>query len=149
MTSIHTTHAQTARQQWARGLMVFGAIMLTIVGVLDVFRGVMGIVHDDVFVATRNYTFQFDLTGWGWVHVALGAAAVVVGIGLLLKAAMWARVCGVAIAGFVLISNFLSVPYYPLWSIVMMALSAFIVWALCVAPRGDTFDSESGASRTP
>ena len=106
--------------------------MLAITGVLDIFRGIMGIAQDDVFVTTRGYVFRFDLTGWGWTHLVLGVLAVAVGIGLF-QTAMWARVAGVVIAGFIILANFLSLPYYPLWSVVMIAFSGFIIWALCVA----------------
>ncbi|KAB1148193.1 hypothetical protein F7R91_09820 [Streptomyces luteolifulvus] len=140
MTATHTPRAHTARRQWAQGLTVFAAVMLMIAGLLDIFRGIMGIAEDDVFVATRNYVFEFDLTGWGWIHVILGAVAVIVSLGLF-QAAMWARVIGVGIAGLIIIANFLDLPYYPVWSIVMIAMSGFIIWALCVARQDVTADS--------
>ncbi|GGV72234.1 hypothetical protein GCM10010294_32500 [Streptomyces griseoloalbus] len=144
MTATHPTrgargttgaHAPSAKRQWAGGLTVFAAVTLMIVGVLDILRGIMGIAEDDVFVTTRNYVFQFDLTGWGWTHLALGVLAVLVSLGLV-REAMWARVAGVTIAGLLIIANFLSLPYYPVWSVVMIAFSGFIIWALCVPRSG-------------
>lgn len=132
MTTTHTTHAHPAKRHWAEGLTAFAAVMLMIAGVLDLLRGIMAIAQDDVFVTTGNYVFAFDLTGWGWVHLILGAVAVIVSLGLF-QTAMWARVAGVAIAGLIIIANFLSLPYSPVWSIVMIAFSAFVIWALCVA----------------
>ncbi|WP_405875929.1 MULTISPECIES: hypothetical protein [unclassified Streptomyces] len=134
MTATHTSHAHDTKHAWAGGLMAFGAVMLLLAGMLDIFRGIMAIAEDDVFVSTRNYVFQFDLTGWGWIHLILGAVAVIVSLGLF-QAATWARVSGVAIAGLIVIANFLSLPYYPVWSVVMIAFSGFIIWALCVARR--------------
>ncbi|TXS57536.1 hypothetical protein [Streptomyces sp. t39] len=136
MTTAHTPHAHSAKQDWASGLTVFGAVMLVLVGVLDIFRGIMAIAEDEVFVTTPEYIFQFDLSGWGWVHLFLGIAAVLVGAGLF-SASFWARIAGVVIAGFVILANFLSLPYYPVWSIVMIAISGFIIWALCVTKRED------------
>ncbi|MEV6315725.1 hypothetical protein [Streptomyces sp. NPDC051776] len=118
----------------AAGLVVFAAVMLILTGLLGVFRGIMGIAEDDIFVSTPNYVFEFDVTGWGWLHLILGALAVLVGFGLF-TGALWARIGGVALAGLALIVNFLSIPYYPFWAIVLMALDAFIIWALCVARR--------------
>ncbi|MDF3298648.1 DUF7144 family membrane protein [Streptomyces tropicalis] len=136
MTTTHHAQPESAKQQWATGLMMFGAVMLMIGGVLDIFRGIMGIAKNNVFVTTPNYVFQFNLTGWGWVHLLLGAAAVVVSLGLF-QGAMWARVGGVVIAGLIIIANFLSLPYYPVWSIVAIAISGFVIWALCVVrPEG-------------
>ncbi|MET7567569.1 hypothetical protein ABZT04_03570 [Streptomyces sp. NPDC005492] len=139
MTAAQTSPAHTAKQELATGLTAFAAVMLFLVGLLDIFRGIMAIAQDDIFLTTRNYAFQFDLTGWGWIHLALGALAVIISIGLL-RTSTWARVLGVAIAGLVIIANFLSLPYYPVWSVVMIALSGFIIWALCMVPRDNLFD---------
>lgn len=131
MTTTPRTQTGT-KQAWATGLMTFAAVMLMITGVLGICRGIMAILKDDVFLLTPNYVFQYDLTGWGWIHLILGAIAVVIGLGLF-QAAFWARIAGVAVAALIVIANFLSLPYYPVWSILMIAISAFIIWALCVA----------------
>ncbi|MFE9448472.1 hypothetical protein [Streptomyces sp. NPDC006739] len=135
MTATHTAPPPAAKQQWATGLTAFAAVMLLLAGILDLFRGIMAIAHDSVFLVTHSYVFRFDLTGWGWVHLILGVIAVLVSFGLL-RGALWSRVCGVAIASLVIIANFLSLPYYPVWSIVLIAFSGFIIWALCVARDG-------------
>ncbi|MFE6281691.1 hypothetical protein [Streptomyces sp. NPDC057877] len=134
MTATHPPGAHPAKYAWASGLMVFAAVMLTLAGLLDIFRGIMAIAEDDVFVTTSDYVFEFDLTGWGWIHLVLGVVAVVISLGLF-QGALWARVAGVAIAGLIIIANFLSLPYYPVWSVVMIAMSGFIIWALCVARK--------------
>ncbi|MFD5335196.1 DUF7144 family membrane protein [Streptomyces hawaiiensis] len=138
MTATHPTHGHTtAKHGLATGMMVFAAVMLMIAGILAVFRGIAAIAEDEVFVSTRNYIFEFDLTGWGWIHLALGVAAVLISMGLF-QGAGWARVTGVGIAGLVIIANFLSLPAYPVWSVIMIAMSAFIIWALCSPRKGDT-----------
>jgi hypothetical protein len=139
MAATHPGRTHTARQDWATGLTVFAAVMLMIVGILDVMRGIAAIAEDDIFVTTRNYTFAFDLTSWGWIHLALGVVGVIVSLGLF-QASAWARVIGVGIAGLIIIANFLSLPYYPVWSIVMIAASGFIIWALCVARKDESFE---------
>jgi hypothetical protein len=122
--------------------------MLMIGGILAIFRGVMAIAEDDVFVSTPNlYVFRFDLTGWGWVHLALGAVAVIVSLGLF-TASMWARVAGVIIAGFLILANFLSLPYSPVWSVVVIAIAGFVIWALCVVRRDEPAGSYERSSRT-
>ncbi|GAA3291128.1 DUF7144 family membrane protein [Streptomyces cinereospinus] len=136
MTATPQPQRHTARREWAADLMVFGAIMLMLAGILGILRGIMAIAQDDVFVTTPDYVFRFDLTGWGWAHLVLGAVAVLVSVGLF-QGATWARVGGVVIAGLIVIANFLSLPYYPVWSVLMIAFSGFIIWALCVARRED------------
>lgn len=138
MTVTHHPYAGT-RPAWAEGIMVFGAVMLLIAGVLGIFRGIMAIAEDNVFINTPSYVFKFDLTGWGWIHLVLGVIAVVVSFGLF-RTATWARVAGVGIATLVIIANFLSLPYYPVWSIIVIAFSSFVIWALCVVKREDLMD---------
>ncbi|GAB2910081.1 DUF7144 family membrane protein [Streptomyces heilongjiangensis] len=141
-TTHHTrpTSAHPARQGWAVGLTAFAAVMLLIAGVLDVLRGISAIAEDSVFVATPNYVYEFDLTSWGWIHLILGAVALIVSAGLF-QTSTWARVAGVAIASLIIIANFLSLPYSPAWSIVMIALSGFVIWALCVVRKDDSYAS--------
>ncbi|MCW7944008.1 membrane protein [Streptomyces hygroscopicus] len=132
MVSTAPSHRSSGAMAAATGLTLFAAVMLFISGVLAIFRGVMAIARDNVFVTTPNYVFKFDLTGWGWIHLILGALAVAVSIGLF-AAATWARAVGVGIAALLIIVNFLSIPYYPLWSLTLIALYGFVIWALCVA----------------
>ncbi|GAA1234532.1 hypothetical protein GCM10009665_25920 [Kitasatospora nipponensis] len=120
----------------AGGLVVFAAVMLMLGGLLSIFRGIMAIAQDDIFVRTPNYVFKFNLTSWGWIHLVLGVLAIGVGIGLF-RLALWARILGVAVAALLLIANFLSIPYYPLWSIVVAAICGFVIWGLCVIRRED------------
>ncbi|MFI1394303.1 hypothetical protein [Streptomyces sp. NPDC020681] len=127
-------HTSDTSQSVAGGLVVFAAVMLIITGVLDVFRGIMAIAEDDIFVSTPNYVFRFDLTGWGWFQLILGAVAVLVGLALF-RAPMWARIVGVGLAGLLIIVNFLTLPYYPVWSVIAIALYAFVIWALCVVNK--------------
>ncbi|MEU6623290.1 hypothetical protein ABZ926_21310 [Streptomyces litmocidini] len=135
MNATHTAHPSSAKYAWAGGLRVFAAVMLALAGLFGIFRGIMAIAEDEVFVTTPNYVFQFDLTGWGWVHLGLGIVALLVSFGLF-AAAAWARYTGVGIAALVIIANFLSLPYYPWWSVIMIVMSGVIIWALCV-DRGE------------
>ncbi|MBX9361626.1 hypothetical protein ACF09Y_04415 [Streptomyces massasporeus] len=138
MTATHPTHGTSRARHGtaAAGLMIFAAVMLMLTGILAIMRGISAIAEDQVFVTTPNYVFSFDLTGWGWIHLALGVVAVLVSVGLF-QASTWARVLGVGIAGLVLIANFLSLPSYPVWSVVMIAMTGFIIWALCTVKKSD------------
>ncbi|MFE5872691.1 hypothetical protein ACFQ6V_29105 [Streptomyces roseifaciens] len=135
MSSTLNPRSETS-QAAAGGLTLFAAVMMLIAGFVDIFRGIMAIVHDNVFINTPDYVFKFSLAGWGWIHLFLGIAALMVGVGLF-RVSLWARILGVIIAALLLIVNFLSIPYYPLWSIVVIALCAFVIWGLCVVRHED------------
>ncbi|MFE6036648.1 hypothetical protein [Streptomyces sp. NPDC056452] len=112
------------------GWTVFAAVMMIFGGAMAIFEGIAAIAKDDLFVSTSNYVFKFSLTGWGWVHLILGIVVVLAGCALF-TGALWARAVGVVLAGLLAIANFLWLPYYPFWSIVLIAINVLIIWALC------------------
>ncbi|WP_406491077.1 hypothetical protein [Streptomyces sp. NBC_01604] len=121
------------------GTTVFAAALMIFGGVMAVFEGITAIAEDDLFVATRNYVFEFSLAGWGWVHLVLGVVIVLAG-GAVLSGALWARFFGVAVAGLGAIANFLWVPHYPLWALTLVAVNIFVVWALCMGMHREAGD---------
>ena len=48
----------------------------------------------------------------------------------ILTGQTWARVIGIAVAALSALSNFLFIPYYPLWALVLIALDVAVIWAL-------------------
>ncbi|WP_405616056.1 hypothetical protein [Streptomyces sp. NBC_00076] len=127
------TTRSTARTGASSGWIVFAGVLMIFGGLMTLFAGIAAIADDDVFIATRNYTFEFDLTGWGWVHLVMGVVITLAGLALF-QGATWARVVGVALAGLAMLANFLWIPYAPFWAIVLIALYGFVIWALCTAP---------------
>jgi len=119
---------------WASGLTVFAAAMMMIGGVWHALAGIAALVHDDIFVTTPEYIYSLDLTVWGWVQLLLGLLVAVAGFAIL-KGQIWARFVGIAIACLSLIASFLFMPLYPLWSISIIALDVFVIWALAVYRR--------------
>jgi hypothetical protein len=115
---------------WAAGGTLFAGVLLLVDGVLAVIKGIAGIASDKVYERVSDYTFEFQLTAWGWVHLILGVFLVFVGWGIL-KGAGWARGAGVGIAALSLIANFMWLPYHPLWALISIALDTFVIWALC------------------
>ena len=42
------------------------------------------------------------------------------------------RAVGVLVAALSMVANFMFIPYYPIWSVVMIALCVAVIWALAV-----------------
>ncbi|MEV7778173.1 hypothetical protein [Kitasatospora sp. NPDC088351] len=116
---------------WAPGLVMFAGVLMLLNGFMEVLRGIMAVSNDELFIATPRYVFRFDLTGWGWIEIVVGALVAVVGL-FVLRGAAWARYAGIVLTVLSAAESFLSMPYYPLWSLVVIALDVFIIWALCV-----------------
>jgi len=114
---------------WMSGGVVFAGVLMLCSGVLAVLQGIAAIAKDDVYGSVGNYVYELNLTGWGWIHVILGALVAVTGWGVL-RGESWARFTGIFLASLSLVAQFLFLPYEPLWSLVMMAIDVFVIWAL-------------------
>ncbi|MFJ8667620.1 hypothetical protein [Streptomyces sp. NPDC093600] len=119
---------------FATGLMVLAAVLMILGGIMAILQGIAAIANDDVFVNTRDYVFEFDLTVWGWIHLILGLITSLAGVALL-KGSTWARIVGVALASLLVVANFMWLPYHPLWALALIAVDVLVIWALCTAPR--------------
>ncbi|MEW9520294.1 DUF7144 family membrane protein [Streptomyces tubercidicus] len=119
------------QKNYVSGWTAFAAVLMIFGGAMAFLEGISAIAKDDVFVSTRNYVFSFSLTGWGWIHLILGIIILLAGVALLSTGAMWARIVGVILAGLGALANFLWIPHYPFWAIVLVAIDIFIIWALC------------------
>jgi hypothetical protein len=122
------------------GGVTFAGIMMVLIGMFEAVGGLAAIIKDEFFVSTPNYFITLDVTTWGWIHLILGIVVILAGFALF-RAATWARVVGIVMAGISAIANFLYIPYYPFWSIVIIALCAWVIWAL--GAHGRVFDDRN------
>lgn len=120
----------------AAGLILFASVVMVMIGIMHVIWGLSAIINDQFFVVTENYIFQFDVSTWGWIHLIAGIIVLLAGFSLY-SGAVWARAVGILLAVISIVANFASIPYYPFWSILMIALGVFVIWALTV--HGDAF----------
>lgn len=114
---------------WAVGGIVFAGTVLMLIGIFQAIGGLVAIFDDDFYVVTRNYTFDLDTTVWGWIHLLIGILLVVVAWGLFTRSA-WAGVTAIFLASLSAVANFFFIPYYPAWSILIIALNIWVIWAL-------------------
>lgn len=117
------------KQGIAGGTTFAAAILLLVASFLAIFQGIAAIANDDLFVVGVKYTYEFDLTAWGWIHLIFGVLGVLVAAGLM-TGAVWARATAIVLAAISIVINFLWLPQYPLWSIVIIALDLIVIWAV-------------------
>ena len=119
---------------WA-GMVVFGAVMMLMLGTFQVIEGLVAIFDDGWYLVGKNgLVVSVDLTAWGWVHLAVGVVALAAGAGLM-TGATWARVLGVLVAATAAIVNFAFVAAYPLWSLTMITLAVLVIYAITAHGR--------------
>ena len=135
-TAPQSRSASRAREAsgWAVGFILFAGLMMIMVGIWQALQGVIAIFENEFYVATRNYLFQFDATTWGWIHLLVGLLVAFAGWGLL-SGRTWARAVAITLAVLSAIANFLFIPYYPFWSLLIIAVNVFVIWAIAAHGR--------------
>jgi hypothetical protein len=114
---------------WAIGGMTFAASILVLVGCFQALAGLVAIFDDDFFVVTRNYTYDLDTTAWGWIHLIVGVAVAFTGFALF-AGRTWAAITALFLAMLSALTSFFFIPYYPWWSLLVIALDVWVIWSL-------------------
>lgn len=139
-----TAQARTGYEPYAYedtgyGSTAVAASLLILGGLLEFLMGLAVVIRASYFrsLATysstvTNYAYHWNITNWGWLNFSLGILVVLVGVSVLLGQT-WARWAGVVVAVMSAISSFLWLPFYPIWSIIVIAVDIFIIWALATA----------------
>ena len=124
-----STPSSTSRTT-AAGTSVFAAWLMMIVGVFQLFHGLVALIDGRTFyVSTPNYFLTFNTTTWGWIHIVVGIIVGVAGY-FVLTGNVVARTVGIVLAALQALLNFIWLPYYPLWGIIVIALDVLVIWAL-------------------
>jgi hypothetical protein len=114
----------------------FGGVLLLIAALFDVLQGGSAVANDDLYAQGSEYLYKFDVSTWGWIHLILGVLGVAVAVGILLRAA-WGQLTGIMVASLSMLTNFMFLPVYPVWSAFIIAFNAIVIWALCTQLKGD------------
>ena len=112
----------------ARGT-AFAAVILLVGGVLGVLQGASAIARTTPYANLGTYTYRFSITSWGWIHLVIGVALIIVCVCLLAGMA-WARFAGIGLASVSMALQFIFLPYYPAWALTAIALDLAVLWAL-------------------
>lgn len=115
---------------WVVSMSLFAGVLMILAGILNAVQGVVALFRNEIFVSTPRYAFAVDLTSWGWTHLVLGVLVAAAGVAVL-SGRVWGRVVGIAVAALTMISNFLWIPYFPVWGVVVIVLDIIVIVALC------------------
>lgn len=116
------------------GWIAFGGAVMIIAGALQMIYGLIAVVNDQWVVWGNKANLVVDLTAWGWGHLIGGAIVALAGVGLF-SGYMLARVVAVVVAGLSLIANFLFIPAYPVWALVVITLDVLVIYAVMAHGR--------------
>ena len=132
-TAYEPTTGYDERTGWT-GWIAFAGVMMVIGGALNLLYGIIAAVNDDWAVWTNRAVVYLDVSEWGWGHIILGLIVLLSGIGVF-SGNILARTVGVIVASISLVVNFLYIPVYPVWSLVVITIDALVIWALTAHGR--------------
>jgi len=113
-----------------RGMMMFAAVLLGVLGFFNLLDGIAAINNSRVFVNNTLYVVG-DLHAWGWTITILGGLQLIAAFGVVAGNQV-ARWFGVLVAGLNAISQMFFVNAYPFWSLMIIAIDIVAIYALCM-----------------
>jgi hypothetical protein len=123
------------------GWIAFAALMLMIIGVLNILEGIVAIVYRQRTVVVADQLYVINLTGWGILVLASGVLLAGAGLGVL-SGRTWARVVAIVFTALHAIVQVGWLAAYPLWSLLMLALDVVVLYALTAGWRRVTAAGE-------
>ncbi len=111
------------------GWVAFAGVLMIIEGALNLGQGLVALIWDERTAVVANRLVVVDVTGYGWTLLLSGVVLCVVGAGLL-GGRTWARITGIIIVGLHALTQIAWLGAYPVWSLLMLALDTFIIFAL-------------------
>jgi hypothetical protein len=128
-------HAETEHRGAVVGFTALAGTLMVLGGLWGVIVGIVALSTNHFYITSvrSGYTYSWTIHGWGWIELILGIVVFAAGVSVFLGMA-WARYVGAFLAVLSAIANFMFIPYTPVWSIIMIVVDAFIIWAL-LTPR--------------
>lgn len=116
------------------GWVVFASLMMIMVGFFQAIVGLTAILRDTFYVVSPNALITVDVTTWGWVHLLLSILVIFAGYAVM-EGKVWGRTVGVLMALSSAVVNLAFIPYYPVWSTLVVVVNIIVIYALTVHGR--------------
>jgi hypothetical protein len=112
------------------GWLVFAAVVIAVLGVLNVVYGIAAISSSTFYASGAKYILG-NLSAYGWLLTVVGAVQVCAALGVL-AFAEWARWVGIVSAGVNAVLQVLFMQAAPLLAVTLYAVDLVVVYALVV-----------------
>ena len=122
--------SETRNPAAVAGWVLFAGFVMLVVGFFDVIQGLVALFKEEVYVIPASgLIVSTDFTTWGWILLIWGIVMILAALSLFAggEVGRWFAIVVVAIN---MIGQFAWFPAYPLWSLVIIGLSAGVLWAL-------------------
>jgi hypothetical protein len=131
---------------------VLAGVLLLLVGAWQVFVGYAVAGGETYLFTGGGYWYRADNTGWGWVNIAIGLAAIVIGLAQLGSGRRLARLRtspapGLLVAVVSALNQFFLAPQFPVWATLVIAVDVFVIWDLATRVRTGEDDEPDRMTR--
>jgi hypothetical protein len=116
------------------GWLTFAAVVLLFTGIMRVLDGIWALIHNGPVVdGLHDAIFGHSLTVYGIIWLIVGAILIFSGsillnpIGVTGQIARW---IGIVAAAILAITSIAWMPYYPVWSLVYIAIAVAVIYGL-------------------
>jgi hypothetical protein len=103
--------------------------LMVLSGLLTFFIGITGVIRGVFFNSVATFPFYYSVRSRGVTLLVIGVVTFVVGLALLVHLA-WSRHVATVVAVVSAVANFMFLPFYPFWSVIVLALDILIIWEL-------------------
>ena len=118
------------------GRVVFAAILLLLVGTINIIYGIGALDDANVFVNDTRFIFS-NLNTLGWILILLGIIQLTGGFSLM-AGNVYGRLIGIAAGSLGAIGALLSIGgNYPWWSLAVFFLCVYVVYGIIVFGEDD------------
>ena len=118
--------------KWSSWAML-GSILMMIVGGFKLAAGIIGLFKDQYLMQGTNGYYLIDATGIAIWWLIVGAILLFGGMAAL-NGKSWGYVVGIMAAALAAFSEFFSIPYTPIWSIIMLVVYVSVLTAFVRVP---------------
>ncbi|MDA3648740.1 hypothetical protein LZ318_10345 [Saccharopolyspora indica] len=136
--------APEQQKQWAMtsapeatamsGWLAFAGSLILLVGIFNIIEGLTSLFRTDYFIVGESQLLVFNFVAWGTILLVLGVLQVATGVGCMYEQA-WARTTGVVLAALCAIGHLAFLAAFPLWSLLVIALSVLVIYGLVVPAK--------------
>lgn len=113
------------------GWVAFAGAMMLMLGILQMMVGIAAIAKDDFWVAGDQGMLVLSVQQWGWVQLIIGALITIAGFSAL-AGKFFGRLVGIVLSMGVMVANITYIVVTPIWSITVIFMAVFVMYALLV-----------------
>jgi hypothetical protein len=113
------------------GWIGFAGFVMIIDGFFGIFEGLNAVYRSTFYTPDPNALFNLSMHTLGWTHLLFSALILIAGFAVLLEKS-WGKTLGIFFALLSSLAYMAFIPYYSVWSILIIVIDILVIYALIV-----------------